>query len=665
MQYSERFNPLTKENRGPTDPDLFLDFAKSQVRSIIDSYHGRMDAFAEAIQNGIDAIEKRWSSWNGEISDDLPDSTPRIKIVLDADNNSMEVIDNGTGIDALKLEELLEPFATDKRNSENPQRGHKGVGTTFLAYGHPRFEIHTKTNEMRESVGYLIEGGRTWVTGSGSSNPPDYFRLKESHPALNHLESGTVVKVTFDQTTNLKSVARVIHSRPLMWATVLRSNTAVGFVALETRRDDRPNWAQQMGVAVEIRHVGTEQAEFQFPFPHLLPGNDVTRELQWLQSNPDKNDKKIFELVYVERGYEALRSLLKDEIHELENSDDETEQAILSAFSKYEVGVYASLAYKNTFYEDQFDQLIKTHTDRLTLHPGVGGGVMVASMGMPMGGLQTHLLETMQPQDRRRYFLLVHFNHRYSPDIGRKTIPQEVEPLVQWLELMLLGLLKKAAKHRMLKDKEAETRPTGNTLSKANEELRALIKQVAELSKYEEDLDFSEFILHRAPDWESEVVAIFLDIIGRDRLPGYTIQAIPGSHGRYDALFNYDLKSEEQLSVPEALRVAEYQFDSDSAIHLTDRWMEFKQEITAFIADLERDDGASSKKYFNHVDLLITWSVKGNSSGKYVIEQIDKNNMIERHFVGSTHFLLADNHDHRVEVICLYDLIRALNTSDK
>lgn len=660
MEYLEKFNPLTKESRGPADPNRLLAFAQNEVRSIIDSYHGRMDAFAEAIQNGVDAIEKRWASWDSDIGDDLPDSTPRIKVVLDADGNSMEVVDNGTGIAADQLEELLEPFNTEKRNSEYPQRGHKGVGTTFLAYGHPRFEIHTKTKEMEAPIGYAISGGRAWTTSANPSDAPDFIRIKEPHPALAKFQSGTVVKVTFDHTTNLKSVAKVIHNKPLMWATVLRSNTAIGFIALDARVDDQPAWIRHMGVAVELRHDGTEQTEFQFPFPHIPVAKELYRELQWLQNNPDKNNKRIYELIYIERNHDALKALLKDKIHALENSEDENDQAILKAFNDYEVSAYASLAYKNTFYEDQFDKLIKTHTDKLSLHPGVGGGVMVASMGMPMGGLQAHLQETMAPQDRRRYFLLVHFNHRYSPDIGRKTIPQEVEPLVEWLERELLALLK-TNKERLLKDKDSDTRPSGNTLSKANEELKILIKKIGDLAKFDDDLDFKEFILQRAPDWEAEVSAIFLDIVGRKRLPGYTILAIPGSHGRYDALFDYKLKAEEQVAVPESLRVAEYHFSGDAPLHLTDRWMEFKQEITAFVADLEREDGSSSKKYFEHVDVLVTWSVKGNTSGKYIVEAIDKDNSIDRQYVGSTHYLRVDGHAHRIEVICLYDLIGMLN----
>src|SRR3712207_8910582 len=57
------------------------------------------------------------------------------------------------------------------------------------------------------------------------------------------------------------------------------------------------------------------------------------------------------------------------------------------------------------------------------------GGVLTASVHMPIGQVGDHL-NLLKPEVRRRYFLLVHFNRKYSPDLGRKTIPSEIEPLV-------------------------------------------------------------------------------------------------------------------------------------------------------------------------------------------------------------------------------------------
>src|SRR5438067_3620830 len=149
----------------------------------------------------------------------------------------------------------------------------------------------------------------------------------------------------------------------------------------------------------------------------------------------------------------------------------------------------------NTFYKEQIRHLINIpRAQRVSLAPGVGGGIMVASVGMPMGSLQGHISETMQPQERRRYFLLLNFNRKYSPDIGRKTIPQALEPLVAWLERELLRVLRTQG-GRLLKDRESGTRPKGAGLPQAEEELKALAKQIERLEAMDHELSFGSLLL--------------------------------------------------------------------------------------------------------------------------------------------------------------------------
>jgi hypothetical protein len=660
QEYVEKFNPLSK---GPTNPEYQLGYARNGVRSVIDSYHGRIDVFAEAIQNSIDAIERRWSDSDGSRSDESDlDSKPRLRIILNSDQNAIEVIDNGVGIAADKLEDLLEPFVTDKRLSGSPTRGHKGVGTTFLAYGHPRFEIHTKTEQMSEAVGYYMEGGRQWAMSENLSAPPDYFRVKSTHPGLSAFASGTYIKINLDQHTNLKSLTGVIHNTPIMWASILSSTTAAGNVAVGVQEKDRPVWTREIKITIE-HWDGAESAKFSFTFPHSSVPKTAAKELQDLQNTITASPKREFELIYIERSHAALKTLLGSRIAFLENSIDENDQAILSAFNRYEVSVYASLAYKNTFYEEQFAKLIKkTGAEKFSLAPGFGGGVMVASVGMPMGALQPHLAQTMQPQERRRYFLLIHFNDRYSPDIGRKTIPQAVEPLVSELEHQLLKLLRTQDK-RLLRDKADDTRPKGNTYAKATQELTELAKQIAGLEKSRSGVRFDGVILQRAPEWEPEVVALFQSLVDSGVLPGYVIRGIPGGTSRYDALFDYRLRPGDQDDVPDGLQV---HIDGvDSTVTLSTLWLEFKKSINDFIDDLGLEAGAPSKKYFNHVHLLVAWSILGVTSDKYAVVPIDKDNWKDRKFVGSTHFLIEGDNDHRVEIICLKELLTIIYGGDE
>ena len=98
-----------------------------------------------------------------------------------------------------------------------------------------------------------------------------------------------------------------------------------------------------------------------------------------------------------------------------------------------------------------------------------------------MADLQAHTSPTIQPQLRRRFFLMLHLNDNFSPDIGRKTIPQELRSLVGWLEKTLLKL-PRTQEGRLLKDKSNNESPRGSSLDKAFEELfsssKALSKEL-------------------------------------------------------------------------------------------------------------------------------------------------------------------------------------------
>lgn len=640
MDLPATFNPLRET---PSDEDLRSAYEQSTVRSVIDSYHGRVDAFAEAIQNAVDAVEKRWRDWSGPLDESIDaDSVPRIRIVLDSDENAIHVIDNGVGIDPVSLPALLTPYVSDKRGTAT--RGHKGVGTTFLAYGHPTFEIHTKIAGMGEAIGYKVQDGRKWAVGDTVTGAPDYTQVGKTHPSLGHYESGTYVRVTLDSTTNLRSVNGVLHNTKEMWAAILRSNTAIGNVQLQIPLDRRPEWAKALVVTVEHRD-GQESPTFDFPLPHSSA--ERARELQWLQNNPSGNRE--YELIYIERDHKSLEQLLGTVLDDLRNNDDEDSRTLCELFDRYEVAAYASLAYKNTFYEELFRKQIRNPSaQRLSLAPGVGSGILVASVGMPMGSLQAHLSETMLPQERRRYFLLLHFNYRYSPDIGRKTIPQELEPLVKWLEGELLRLLRTQGA-RLLRDRESSTRPSGVGLINAGEEIRVLTRKVEELEGMHQPTPMQHRVLQRTPEWENEVVLVFTEMLARDELPGYRLRAVPGGSARYDALFDYELAPGDQNAVPKGLQVSDYTLGS--GLKFSGLWLEFKQDINGFVENLEAEDGSSSKKYFTHVNVLVTWSVSALSTENYSVEEIDANNKNERHFVGSTHLLLSEGNDHRVEVM--------------
>ena len=72
----------------------------------------------------------------------------RIKIIMNLQENSVYVADNGIGFEEKQFRTFLSPNITFKKQGHS--RGNKGVGTTYIAYGFNRTEIYTKTAQYEK-----------------------------------------------------------------------------------------------------------------------------------------------------------------------------------------------------------------------------------------------------------------------------------------------------------------------------------------------------------------------------------------------------------------------------------------------------------------------------------------------------------------------------------
>ena len=66
-------------------------------------------------------------------------------IMIDLENNKIAVTDNGIGFEEQKYIKFLAPNFSFKNGNT---RGHKGVGSTYLAYGFNYIQISTKSPEF-------------------------------------------------------------------------------------------------------------------------------------------------------------------------------------------------------------------------------------------------------------------------------------------------------------------------------------------------------------------------------------------------------------------------------------------------------------------------------------------------------------------------------------
>src|SRR5688500_1444852 len=80
----------------PFDPlatrQLAEDDGLLTVLNILRSYHSNYDLFAELVQNAVDATHMRWRDGAD------PDYHPEITVFVNLADNSVAVLDNGTGI---------------------------------------------------------------------------------------------------------------------------------------------------------------------------------------------------------------------------------------------------------------------------------------------------------------------------------------------------------------------------------------------------------------------------------------------------------------------------------------------------------------------------------------------------------------------------------------
>src|SRR5438270_5238775 len=83
------YDPLEGVTAG--NPNLLDSVAHRNVVNILKSYTGFYDLFAEAIQNALDAIQRKAAATNVGY-------TPRVWVNIDLQTKAVELVDNGIGM---------------------------------------------------------------------------------------------------------------------------------------------------------------------------------------------------------------------------------------------------------------------------------------------------------------------------------------------------------------------------------------------------------------------------------------------------------------------------------------------------------------------------------------------------------------------------------------
>jgi len=466
----------------------------------------------------MDAVDKRAEKENGSYE-------PKIWITIDIKENRLIVTDNGIGLDESQFKSFLAPFFSFKSKKN---RGHKGVGATYLAYGFNHIQLCTKT-ESFTAVGKML-GAKDWVEDESPSSRSevtnDMAGPLDPH-FIDAVDTGVSICIHFDKNTFPKDLNWVGMNEASAWLKVLRLKTALGAI----------NPTSGLNIVLNVIDKQGKLTQDKIENPTYLRIHDISptksicyKDIQKKKDDLYKKDKNTDDLpsnyknrlvIYGEWDREALLSL------DRWNLTDE-EQELLKNHKPYVYCAYVwSVSYWKEFHKD-----IKYRISSKILY----GGIQLAANNMPQGETVTIPLNKNINRQNNAH-VLVHFDN-YTPDLGRKNYKKELIELAQKIASKLVDILFKY--HKCLKPtmggrnrdelfreqridewkKEMEEHEKNNPLQLINENFFIPTKKVSITS---------------FPSREQDVIALFNQMIAGGVIRGIQIMAT-NERSDYDGL---------------------------------------------------------------------------------------------------------------------------------
>ena len=209
------FDPLAAKYDG--NEEVVIRALKREITNILNSYVGWYDPFCELIQNALDAIDKR--------REEDKKFTPQVHILIDLLKNSISVTDNGIGFKEAEYKKFLAPNFSFKAGGTT--RGHKGVGTTYLAYGFNYIQIATKTPDFF-AIG-VMKGARHWLSDLAPATNPNVVADKDNvvDSFFYEIDRGTSMTIKCDSESYPRDLSWMGLSTASSWLKVLRVQTGL------------------------------------------------------------------------------------------------------------------------------------------------------------------------------------------------------------------------------------------------------------------------------------------------------------------------------------------------------------------------------------------------------------------------------------------------------
>lgn len=450
---------------------------KKSIRDIDDSYNNEWDILAELCQNSIDAIRKKGVKKGV------------LKLLVDSQNKSIEVSDNGCGISEDKLPVLLAPFSTDKDDDEDAI-GEKGVGLTFVIFSCNSFYI--KSGDGKTTSEGTILDASNWK----NSNSSDDIELNVNKS--NDILDGTKVilkEVILDDIFQL-SFNQLKY--------VLRTRTAIG--------NTNKIWDKDIDIEIKIEHINQdgEKKEEKIEFEYFLPLNgfnkntiisidDFYEYIKTDRTDKQKRDKLFGKIIYKKGKFEHNGRTIK----------------YWSCFVPQRKS-WGEISKRNNLCTDE--QLANAEWIEKNGYTMLHSGIHTSVKGMPTGIFINNPITGSQSYWAQIFILFDDKHIKF--DIGRKALPGRQSEIYKKKGHEIFNEYAKLFKYVGRKD--IETRA-----SFEKNEIFAEIEKELDLNS-----SFSKFL--KVPSkQEASVAGLFFECIGNEKIKSLNPLS-SGYKGKYD-----------------------------------------------------------------------------------------------------------------------------------
>lgn len=678
----------------PRDPET----RRRQALSLLNDYSHPWDVLAEALQNSVDAINRRYRQQlaNG-LNITLDELEKVIETTADAvitadkvfhDNDftrwiSAEYLEGQRDRWFVALSEVLsktrDVVKSAYENAEDQYRGRikvvrddgarklvirdngvgmsydelkgavkKGVtykrgyseigelgnGLTYLVSACNRFVLETCNGVERSSVG--IENMYSWITGTAGLNEPlsSPVKLEPQQEPYTQVSMESIRTVESDYPDIFDSTVTTER-----FVHLIRTKTAAGSL-YDCLRFPVFNTLRAKGMDVEIEdHFRGTTRSAKAEFSYRVPGQ-VLRELSYVPP-PQQPAPPLLSL------HEARDRLRQHR----DIGGNSVEHISIYTSPAGNILYYIGFVTDREFYRRTSKEALvcdKPESDDLR---EIGRNDIIPGIELGVKGMPTGVIVDAPSTGFQGYwpnFHIMILDNRLRFDEGRKTpVGRRVALYRDCAENALFYEIGTEIISRAIKDAVVAL-----NLAQMAKEASSLVEKRL---KVRSPLDYDKVKLQNIPKYEQDVIALFHEMIGAGVLPYY--QSLDcSSHSKYDAIFRYRIMKNKL-----GLHVRQQPGIGNTGIYEENIIVEFKQSADSVIEDI-----ATNVKFYYMINLLVCWDINVAECKRLAGNVIAKP-MNKVLYWGTTHELqLSPAHFMNVgsgramDVICLKELIKKL-----